>query len=99
MDEHLTHEKEPYTNIIDHCPWESVFCHLYNVCMYNENHVVKKSRLNSHLEKCQSKQNSSTLIRCCLCHTHFINSEIFEHLLLHKKQIKLYKYSSDDRRM
>ena len=98
MYEHLTPEKKPYTIIIDPCPWWSVN-HLYSVCMYNENHVVKKSRLDSHLEKCQSKHNSSSLIRCCLCHTHFINAEIFEHLLLHKKQKKLYKYSSDGRSM
>ena len=94
--EHLQREKLPYSIINDTCGWWSVN---HFVCMYNENHVVKKSRLDSHLEKCQSKHSSSSLIKCCLCHTHFINAEVFGHLLLHKKQKKLQKFSSDNRRM
>ena len=48
------------------------------VCMYNKNHVVKKSKLDSHLEKCQSKHSSDSLIRCCLCHNHFVIEDVFQ---------------------
>ena len=84
--EHLQCEKLPYSLIDDTCGWWPL---THYVCMYNKNHVVKKSKLDSHLEKCQSKHSSDSLIRCCLCHNHFVNEDVFGHLLLHKCTTKI----------
>ena len=93
---HQWRELGPYQSITDYFNG-AASTHL--VCFYNENHVVKTNRFNSHLQKCNAIHWPDCLIKCHVCNAYFLNMEVLKHLKLHINQRKTLRYSFDGKRM